>query len=381
MSESKGKQHRKKRILFFTPYSGRTGSEIMLYSILRHLDSEQFDIQLVSMRDGELVDDEKNNFRVHSLYNGSMLDRTKNFIRKKITGLTNLEKNILTLHHAFQPDMWYLNTIVMPEVAEIAVKHKIPFAVHFHELQTQYNLVSDRELELQLDKSAFLVGCSTVVCDAIKLMSGKTAELLHECIDFASVRIDENLSNSFRTKNNIPDDHRIVLMSGQRSEIKGLDIFLKVAEQFKTEKVHFVWLGASRNSGFNFYYEKYAEQFKETITFSYPDPVEYYSILNSADLFFLSSHSDPFPLVMIEAAFLGKYIVALNSGGVAEFCDNRIGTLLSRNDVGHVADEIRSLLKALPANWHPSQSKARALEFDVKIQAEKMAGIFHRKLN
>ena len=381
MSERKDNPHKKKKILFFTPYSGRTGSEIMLYSILRNLDAELFEIKLISLRNGELVQDRKNNFSIHTLDDSSMFHRTENFIRKKVTGITNLEKNIIRIHHDFNPDIWYLNTIVMPEVAEVALKNNIPFAVHFHELQTQFNLVNDHELEMQVNKSAFNVGCSRVVCDAIRMMSGREPELMHECIDLQAIQTDDGISASFRAKNNIPADHRIVIMSGQRSEIKGLDIFLQVAEQFRGEKIHFVWLGASKHSGYNFYYEKFAEQVKEMVTFAYPNPDEYYSILNAADLFFLSSRSDPFPLVMVEAAFLGKYIVALDSGGVVEFCEGQIGTIIRHQDIADIISGLRSLLKTLPESWNPSLSKQRAVAFDVKTQAQKLSEILLRKLS
>src|SRR5665213_2162609 len=115
MSGQKDKQHKKKKILFFTPYSGRTGSEIMLYSILQNLDTELFEIMLISLRKGEMANDKKNKFTVHSLENTSLLHRTKSFIRKKVTGISTFEKNILKISDEFNTDLWYLNTIVMPE--------------------------------------------------------------------------------------------------------------------------------------------------------------------------------------------------------------------------------------------------------------------------
>jgi glycosyltransferase involved in cell wall biosynthesis len=268
----------------------------------------------------------------------------------------------------------------MPEVAEIAQRHNIPFAVHFHELQSQYNLISDADLEFQVKHSRFLVGCSTVVCDSIRLLGGAKVDLQFECVDLSAAIADPKETAEFRKSLNIPADHRIVVMAGQQSEIKGFDIFLQVAEQLRGEPLHFVWLGAARSSGFNLYYQKVAQKLAGHVTLLHPDPARYYSCLPAADLFFLSSRSDPFPLVMTEAAYAGKFIAALDSGGAREFIDGKAGTIIGSWNVPEIADAVKKLAAEKPASWSPEQSIERAKEFDAKLQAQHFAKLLHRNL-
>ncbi|MBI3511269.1 MAG: glycosyltransferase family 4 protein [Bacteroidetes bacterium] len=377
MSRTENKSSEKKRILFFTPYSGRTGSEMMLYAVLRNLDKTLFDVQLISLRDGELASDKKNDFDIISLHETSLAARTENYIRRKITGITNLEKKVMEVHRTFRPHAWYLNTIVMPEVASIATKHKIPFVLHFHELQSQFNLIFDHDLEMQATKSLFNIGCAKVVCGVIEKLTGRKAELLYECVDLSSVKVKKETGKRFLSENNIPAGNKIVIMSGQRSEIKGFDIFIRVAEKLRAKKFHFLWLGASKNTGFNLYWEKIASGMKN-VTLAHPSPSDYYSILDLADLFFLSSHSDPFPLVMTEAAFLGKPIIALDSGGASEFCTPGTGKIISSWNTDDIANEIGNYIGS---QQDTSLSVSRAKEFEAALQAKKLEEILIRHLS
>lgn len=348
--------------------------------MLRRMDQKQFEFMLFSMRNGELVNAPENNFKVVSHQSESLTYRTVNFVRKRTTGVTLLEKTLIGIHEHFKPDLWYLNTIIMPEVATIAEKHNIPFAVHFHELQTQYNLVSESDLEMQVKKSAFTTGCSAVVCDALKMLGAPEIELQHECIDFSAAKPDAEKTKSFRQKLGIPDSHKIIVMAGQQAEIKGLDIFLRVAETMKNEPYFFLWLGSPKDSGYNLYYKKLAEQLNSTVRLMYPDPSEYYSWLNLADLFFLSSRSDPFPLVMIEAAYLGKYILGLDSGGVAEFTNEKAGSVLKTWNVPEIAEQIRLLFQNRFGEWKSEDSIARASEFDANIQVKHFEKILAKRI-
>ena len=47
----------RRRILFFTPYATRTGSEVLIYYILKYLDRSRFEAGLVCFAQGELLND------------------------------------------------------------------------------------------------------------------------------------------------------------------------------------------------------------------------------------------------------------------------------------------------------------------------------------
>jgi glycosyltransferase involved in cell wall biosynthesis len=67
----------------------------------------------------------------------------------------------------------------------------------------------------------------------------------------------------------------------------------------------------------------------------------------AADVFVLTSREDPYPLVCLEAAALGKPIVCFaGAGGIPEFVEDDCGLIASYLDIIEMADRIVSLLDA-----------------------------------
>ena len=61
--------------------------------------------------------------------------------------------------------------------------------------------------------------------------------------------------------------------------------------------------------------------------------------------FLLTSRQDPFPLVMIEAALLGKPIVSFPSGGVSEFVKEGMGIVTQDISIKQMVKAIRSIMR------------------------------------
>jgi L-malate glycosyltransferase len=309
------------KILFITPYGIRSGSEMALWNIMTSLDRIKYQSFLFCKNNGSLLKTLPSNvkYRISNYQLNSTFSRLKNRISIMTTNKGLMEIQLKKIQKNFNPDFWYLNTSVMPEIADLAIKMNIPYAVHFHELESVYSSQKDYMLEHMVRNARLSIGCSKAVCDNLKVMEARHVEILYEAID--TDKIDNRATESFdiREELGIKKDVFLWGMSGASSYRKGFDLFVKIAKEF-IGKAHFIWIGRERDLGFDYYVKqliKFHRLKNVTIIGELSD--NYYNYLSSVDGFLLTSREDPFPLVMIEAGYLGKPVVAFESGGASEF--------------------------------------------------------------
>jgi len=310
------------------------------------------------MQQGELLKDLENaNIRCY-YYNKRPTNGKKviNKVVRKLQGFENyLEHQLIEIHKEFQPDFWYLNTLLVSPMLHAALKYKIDFVVHFHEMPTYgYPVIGADELSDLVTESVFTVGCSEIVCEGLRTLGSPNVKKQYECID--TTEIDQYLrdSSNFRERLRLQSEATIVIgMSGTRDVRKGVDLFIKTAEFLRDKDVHFVWLGKSNQTGYDFYCDQYIKAKKLTnITFICPSPQDYYRYFNSIDIFFLSSREDPFPLVMLEAAYLDKFIIAFDSGGVTELLKEEQGFVVEQQDASMAAQAISDAIETKSYQQH-----------------------------
>ena len=84
---------------------------------------------------------------------------------------------------------------------------------------------------------------------------------------------------------------------------------------------------------------------KERVIFTgfVKDPQNYFATF---DLFALTSREDPFPLVALEAASLGKPVICFeNAGGMPEFIETDAGSIVPYGDVEAFSERIGDYLR------------------------------------
>lgn len=360
------------KILFFTPYAGYTGSEMVLWYMLCSLDKEKFDTRLFALDKGKLLNEFPKHIKTdYSKVNTGLTRRLINKLLQKMK-LRGLEqRQIEKIHEEFKPDFWYINTMVMNSVIELAIKRNIKYIIHFHELLTQYACVSSHNLKNMVGKSYYTVGCSQKVCENLKTLGARNIHKQYECVNFDKIKVSDILSIQLKSNHKINKDAIIIVMSGQRIERKGFDIFIETAIRLKEFNYHFLWLGSSKNSGYEFFLDKKINENQlANITIIAPAQNEYYDYLNLADLFFLTSREDPFPLVMIEAAYLGKPILSFNSGGSNEFISSKTGFILPDFTNNCIDSNIKSISKLVQEKkWDTTEIKNNAINYSSKNQA------------
>ena len=333
----------KQKILFFTPYATRTGSEMMLLYILQHIDRTRFDIGIVSFADGELLQEFPEDIPV-------FIAPRKFSILQKVSfylGINPTIRYLRKLAKDFGADFWYVNTIMLHETITVAREFSIKVITHFHELPLTYIYLSDYDFKGIIEYSDQLIGCSEVTCEAIRQAGGKNVSLLYSFIDPAKVVTNPARSLELRQKLNISKDDYVWILSGMMSERKGFDFLPEIADEINDPNVHLVWVGDRVNDGLVHYTEQRIRNSdrKTRIHLVGKQKEDYYNYLDCGNGFLLTSRQDPYPLVMLEAALLGKPIVSFPSGGVSEFIKDGMGIVTEDISVKQMVVAIRKVMK------------------------------------
>jgi len=216
------------------------------------------------------------------------------------------------------------NTVASLSLMQQLQGMKIPFGAYIHELNFSLTMyASEKDMQFLAQKVTMVFGVSDQVN---QLLIGKfnvpveRTLLLPPIIEITKNRAD--LGVQVREQLGIPTDARVVLGCGLAEWRKGTDIFIRVARQVirKMPKVHFIWLGVVDNV-FSAELKAEKEHWDEgNQVHLIPRKSDSKPYFEAMDLFFLSSREDPFPLVMLEAAFHEKPLVGFKgSGGISDF--------------------------------------------------------------
>ena len=363
------------KVLVFTPLSERNGAEMMMWYLMKHANPEQFTFAVYSEVPGPLKSELSATIPYYTsapIPQVSIPQRVINKLvctvfRKPPYNVNYWRKGILDIHESFKPDIWYINTVLCPNIANLAHELNIPFVVHFHDLLFIYQQVTYNNLKNMVAGAKLLVGCSKVVCDKLEIMGGKEIALQYECIDIDRVKVDKIVVQKLRESLGIKSSF-IWVMSGSVEYRKGTDILPVIARKLGKE-VTLIWLGPG-SSGYSFYIEQELKYYGlNNVLLLGAKSEDYYNYLALADGLVLTSREDPFPLIMIEAAALGMPIAAFNSGGVKEFVKEGMGIVIDSNNTEDLVLAMNKIMRQ-EVKLDNAISVSRANDFDVKVQVQ-----------
>lgn len=322
-------------ILFVTHDCSRTGAPIVLLNLIRWLVAEKKIKADILFKDtGELLKDFQDlTQRQYYFFNPAI--HTPKFFRILFSFLGKW-RIILYRKFLFERmmknkyDLIYVNSAASSKILN-SLKEilDIPCIFHIHELEggiKYFNFNKEFELALRNSKKVIPVSnqVKTLLVDKF-LVSEDKLKVVNEFID----EIEINPCNG-KVWNQSGDKNRefIVGASGTINLRKGTDLFINIAaklfyslgDQFP---IKFVWVGGNPRSLEYFYLQKDIENLelesKIIIVPEVENPFPYY---NSFDVFLMTSREDPFPLVCLENARLGKPILYFEGAtGISEFLD------------------------------------------------------------
>ncbi len=205
-------------------------------------------------------------------------------------------------------------------------------------------------------------------------------------IDVSSHQPDRSAQEAARRELRIPEDALVVGMCGAMIARKGIDCFLQVAAkviEMTNLGVYFVWVGGAHNNEFARYMLADLERLglSERVRLV-PERTDTRPYLEMFDVFFLSSRSDPFPLVCLEAAVQARapIVCFADAGGMPELVGDECGIVVPYLRIDAAAQAICTLLddpalrKRLGAN---ADEKVRT-HHDVSRVAPQIAEIMSR---
>lgn len=358
---------KKTRILFFTPFASRTGSEVMLLYILRHFDRQKFEAGLVSFEHGELINELPSDVPY-------FIAPGKYSLSQKISyhlGRHPTRRFMQRMARDFQADIWYVNTMMLPDVVTYAHSFNIKIITHIHELVDAFASITAEHFSGIINHSNLLLGCSKTVCQFLEHSGSSNVKLLYSFVVLEDIQPDQNRKTEIRKEWGAGPDDFVWVMSGTTAERKGFDLLPEIAKRIPANtNVHLVWLGKLLDNGLVYYTKQYCKTFTNvTIHLEGAKHKDYYSYLAAADGFMMTSRQEPLGLVLVEAAWLQKPIVTFDSGGPSEFVTEGIGTVVDNLDLDAFVDAMHKW-QTKQLSFNPEKSKERALEFGAKAKME-----------
>lgn len=321
-----------KKILFVSPYSGRAGAEMYLYRLLKNYDPQHFQAMLVTEKHSPLFA----SLQPKVKYTSMQEHRWKKITARLKEKLCGLEKSssfglyLEQVHHQFQPDVWVLNSIMMEKAISTAMRVGTRVTSIIHELPSAYSLTSLHGIKSLITQSHCIISNSKQACSAISTMGRPDVKMQPCFYDPQEIKLTQPRAK-LRAALGIGEHDFVLVGSGSQDYNKGLELFMQISESAKKEHLKFVWVGAERHSGFNYYLHAYREKLHENgnLIFVGEKTNDYYDFLNIADTFMLTSFNESFSLVTLEAMALGKPVIVYDCGGVNDFVSEKTGRILS----------------------------------------------------
>ena len=383
------------KILFVSHDASRTGAPIVLLNLLSWLkQNSSFDISILIINDGHILPRFKEITPVY-VWNRNepehVFKRTIRRIVEKIAQKTHEfnpnQKKILKTLKKKRLDLIYINTVASHSMIPILIKeNKCPVISHIHEMpfsiKAFYPNSMDNQIISQIDHFICVSEIAKMGLKKYWDISDNKISLFNEFINTSQLKSatisKSEIQNELKIKNSF-----IIGGSGTFSWRKGVDLFIDLGRILKNKepllRINLVWVGdLSKEVTEGYLYENNLLGVTSNIIFTggKDDPQNYFQTF---DIFVLTSREDPFPLVCIEAASLGKPIICFeNASGIPELLNKDCGIVIPYRDIDEMANKIIELYhnRKLLSTFAERISK-RSLDYDVN----KIAPRIHTLIN
>lgn len=384
-----------KQILFISHNAGYTGAPIVFLNFLKWF-KKHSDIPFqILLRDGGLLEKEFRTLAPVCILSTGIqgfwgrqlnrigLDKAVDYLVKSQVRRNFLDDNIALI---------YSNTVTNGVILDALSYLNCPVITHVHELeQWIQNHTGLDKFNLAKTNSSHFVAVSDAVRQNLldnHFVPWNKIDVVNEFVPTSLANAIDILQSRHQVcaQEGIPHDALIVGASGTTDWRKGPDLFVKVARQVISQTelpVYFIWVGGESKK-FRFAALRnelrLITDFKGRVRFIgfRSNSLKYYAAF---DVFALTSREDPFPLVMLETASLGKPIVCFDeSGGAREFVSDDCGFVVPYLNVEAMAGKIVQLLRTPDLrNRMGQQAKHKVRShYDISIIAPKLLKVIER---
>lgn len=337
-----------RKLLAITPYLGRTGSEIALLNLLTSL-TDEFQIDVVTPNKAPELASEINK-PIRLLKPVAQKQGLKQKIQRKIgIGDSIVKRSFLgrfPLYEAY--DVVVLNTLKTLVYFPEAITKGKKIIVYIHETEAMLTGISAHLFATVIDKADLIICSSEHVRSYFKTM-GRTSkvEVLHPTLDYSKFALPQSNKN-LRASLGYKETDFVWGMAGTITVNKNPKMFIDIAKQVNEKKPNakFMWIGYKGDSAYEDYLKSLVKEWnlEHVVTFITGKNEEYYEYINAINGFLLTSLSESFSLVSLEAACFGKPVVSFPCGGVIEAVPEVCLTVTKEFSVSEIASEIINIM-------------------------------------
>jgi glycosyltransferase involved in cell wall biosynthesis len=389
-----------KKILFISHEASLTGATIVLLHFLKWFKANtDIPFEIILKKGGILV----NEFR--SLAPVTNLQSKKNIIIESLQTLFKhygfrlplIDMKVRTIRKKFLDQnigLIYSNTVTNGEIMEQLKGLNAPFICHVHELEWGIQYYGQNNFNRVKKLTNKFIAVSKSVSDNLINNHNVSNELIDINYEFVPTKyyslIDQKSCRDQVCQSlNIPENAHILCASGTTGWRKGPDLFIEVACLMRKLKpdipIYFLWVGGDKQ-GQRYYDLKHDIEksgLKRYVHFlgEQKDPSIFFA---ACDFFLMVSREDPFPLVCLEAAALGKPIVCFDeAGGMKEFVEDDSGAVVPYLDILEMANISLNLIQTPSLRKKLGQkAKAKVVErHDIEVSGPKLLQTIIRSMH
>ncbi|WP_295799421.1 glycosyltransferase family 4 protein [Mucilaginibacter sp.] len=342
------------KTLFISHEASRSGAPIVLLHLLKWIKKNtdlQFDVLLLT--DGPLRSDFETLAETFVLSKLTRQHSYQSRIKRKLrkTTLNDEYKKAAATLAKNKYSLVYGNTIVsLPWLTIFKENHGIKTLCCIHELSyaTGY-FFTNAYIEENLALTDGVIAVSGAVKTHLMASFNVVSEKISLHYEFIDTDVTPAFNNDLQAVSGIDKGQFVIGTGGAPSWRKGTDLIillvLKLTELYPGFDFKIAWLGADAGDEWakllRYDAVKCGVDDKLLFISNKPDPLNY---INLFDVFVLLSREDPFPLIVLEAAFLKKPVIAFeNSGGIPEFVTQGAGLLAPYLNITKLAELVYQL--------------------------------------
>lgn len=337
------------KVLFISHSAGIAGAEVCLRTLVKHLDRNKFEPVVVFPSMGPLRDDvEKMGVRTHIVKLEWWIRTRRDFVDKG-TPLLHRVNALAEIIESERPDVVHSNTSVICEGALAARLCGVPHLWHLHEIldgHPSLNALFPLPVVYWLmgSLSTHVVAVSRAIVTRFEHLIG--AEKLSIIPNGSDQQAALPMHQSVREELSLSDDAIVALAVGSLVPEKGYGTMLQALARVRQggRHVHLVIAGwGAETTVHAFQAQVRALGLRDVVHYlGFRNDIP--QLMNQCDLFLLSSLTESFSLVTLDAMAAGKPVIATDCGGPSEIVLNgETGYLVPVNDTAEIAARIIEL--------------------------------------
>ena len=348
-----------KKVLFISHDASRTGAPMLLLNFLRWFKANtDMPFEILLGRGGELKQDFAALAPTTVFYKEGQKPEIihKHNIIRRITrrlGINDPASRIRRKLAGADIGLVHSNTSTNGNILQALAFLNCPLISHIHESSYSLDFRSDK-FDYVKEHTTHFIACSQAVKDNLVNRYSVLSENVNVVHGFLATSLIEKLSaitsqRLLHRELNLSTDLFVVGSAGTRHWRKGPDLFIQLALCVRSKlnaPIHFVWIGGGDKEQNGAISRAIVEAgIGEQVHFleAKTNPLDYFA---DFDLFALTSREDPYPLVCLEVASLGKPILCFDkAGGAPEFVEKDCGFVVPSLDVDAMTDRVIELYK------------------------------------